>query len=120
MPRLLVRYEELLADPVGGLAKVAKFLGSAKSGDDIALAVQRSSRARMREIEEHEVTERREGFFYQARNRSGLEAGHRFVGRSVTGGDVFRLTEEQKQAALKKFAPVMKEFHYAGTSARTL
>ena len=119
IPRLLVRYEDLLADTIGGLTKVAKFLGSAKSGDDIASAVRRSSRARMREIEEREITEQREGFFYQARNRSGLDAGHRFVGRSVTGEDLFCLTEEQKQAALEKFASVMREFHYAGMSARS-
>src|SRR5262245_48104400 len=56
VPRLLVRYEELLADPVSGLTKVARFLGSRKTDDDIAQAVTRSSRPRMREIEEQEIS----------------------------------------------------------------
>ena len=117
VPRLLVRYEDLLANPVGGLTKVAKFLGSAKSSDDIALAVQRSSRACMREIEEREIAERVEGFFYQARNSSGLAAGHRFVGRSANGEDLFRLTQVQRHTALSRFASIMEEFGYTGASA---
>ncbi|HET7852810.1 MAG TPA: sulfotransferase domain-containing protein [Methyloceanibacter sp.] len=120
VPRLLVRYEDLLADPVAGLTKVAKFLGSAKSGADIALAVERSSRARMQEIEEREIDKRVEGFFYQARNSSGLVAGHRFVGRSANGEDLFRLTQDQRDAALQRFASIMKEFRYTGASAGKL
>lgn len=118
IPRLLVRYEDLLSDPGAGLTKVAKFLGSAKTADDIALAVQHSSRANMRGIEEEEIAHRNEGFFYQTRNSSGLAAGHRFVGRSASGADLFRLTQAQKEAALERFASVMKEFQYTGASAR--
>jgi hypothetical protein len=72
----------------------------------------------MREIEEHEIAERVEGFFYQARNSSGLAAGHRFVGRSANGDDLFRLTQVQRDTALSRFASIMGEFGYTGTSAR--
>jgi hypothetical protein len=71
----------------------------------------------MREIEEREIAERLEGFFYQARNSSGLAAGHRFVGRSANGEDLFRLTQVQRDKALSRFASIMEEFGYTGAGA---
>jgi Sulfotransferase domain len=112
VPCLLVRYEELLPDPVSGLARIARFLGMSKSDDDVRRAVERSSRERMRAIEEREIAERTEGLFYQARNSPGLAAGHHFVGRSVGGEPLFRLTDAQKAAARRRFAPIMQEFGY--------
>lgn len=112
VPRLMIRYEELVAEPIGGLARIAKFLGLAKSDAEIRLAVERSSRERMRTIEESEIAERKEGFFYQSRNNSGLAAGHRFVGRSIDGTPMFRLSDEQRAKARERFGPIMKEFGY--------
>jgi hypothetical protein len=112
MPRLLVRYEDLVAEPAAGLARIARFLGLSKTDGEIGRAVERSSRERMRAIEEREIAERIEGFFYQARNSSGLAAGHRFVGRSVDGSPLFRLTDEQKAKARARFSAIMKEFGY--------
>jgi hypothetical protein len=113
LPRLLVRYEELVWDPAAGLAKMARFLGLQKSDDEIARAVDQSSRTRMREIEEREIAKGIEGLFYQTRNRSGIEAGHRFVGRSASGTPLFTLSAEQRAAAERRFGPPMKELGYA-------
>jgi Sulfotransferase domain len=112
VPRLLVRYEELLADPTLGLARIAKFLGISRSEEQVRRAIERCSRERMRAIEEREIAERTEGFFYQSRNSSGLAAGHRFVGRSVDGRPLFRLTDEQRTRAKERFSPIMQEFGY--------
>jgi len=112
LPRLLVRYEDLVADPAAGLSRIAKFLGLSKSDKDIGLAVERSSRERMRAIEEREIAGRTEGFFYQSRNSSGLAAGHRFVGRSIDGTPLFRLTDGQRARAKERFGAIMKEFDY--------
>jgi Sulfotransferase domain len=48
---LLVRYEDLLRDTEGGLARIARFLGVDPNPDRIRLAVERSSADRMRKLE---------------------------------------------------------------------
>jgi hypothetical protein len=48
----LLRYEDMLADTVGELAKVAAFLGISASPEQVARAAERSSAARMRKLEE--------------------------------------------------------------------
>jgi Sulfotransferase domain len=52
---LLLRYEEMLADTVRELAKIAGFLGISADREQIALAVERSSAARMRKLEESQT-----------------------------------------------------------------
>jgi hypothetical protein len=49
---LLVRYEDLIADPGGGLARIAKFLSVDASEERISKAVERSSADKMRKLEE--------------------------------------------------------------------
>lgn len=49
---LLLRYEDMLADTAQELAKIAAFLGISASPEQIARAVERSSAARMRKLEE--------------------------------------------------------------------
>jgi hypothetical protein len=113
LPRLLVRYEDLMQDPAAGLTKIAQFLGLSKSSDQIDRAIAQSSRAHMREIEEREISGKVEGYFFQSRNKSGIDAGHRFVGRSTSGKALFALTPEQRSAAERKFASLIKEFGYS-------
>jgi len=48
---LLVRYEDMLADTVGALAKMAAFLNSQPTQERLAQAVQRSSADEMRKLE---------------------------------------------------------------------
>jgi hypothetical protein len=54
---LLLRYEDMLADTVRELAKVAAFLSVSASREHIARAVERSSAARMRKLEESQTEE---------------------------------------------------------------
>ena len=52
---LLVRYEDLLAEPVGETAKIAEFLGIQASPERLDAAVQRSSADRMRKLEKQQA-----------------------------------------------------------------
>jgi hypothetical protein len=54
---LLVRYEDLLQEPMRELGRVASFLGISAGAEALALAIQRSSANRLRELEksEHEA-----------------------------------------------------------------
>ena len=51
---LLVRYEDLLVDPFGGLARIAEFLKVVASEQQIRSAVERSSAVEMRKLEERD------------------------------------------------------------------
>jgi hypothetical protein len=112
-PRLVVKYEELKADPAAQLARICRFLDLKRTDEQIRQAVENSSRAAMRQLEEREIAEKTVGFFYQPRNATGLAAGHRFVGRSVSGDSLFKLTADQRRRAEARFLPLMREFGYA-------
>lgn len=48
---LLLRYEDMLVDPCGALARIAAFLGRPATAEQVARAVERSSAERMRKLE---------------------------------------------------------------------
>ena len=52
---LLLRYEDMMADPVTELRKIAAFLGLERSEEQLARAIERSSADRMRELEKKEA-----------------------------------------------------------------
>lgn len=71
-PRLLLRYEALLADPLGEAARLARFLGLPAEADCVARAVDACDFEALRGIEEREgFAERQKGqqrFFRQGRS----------------------------------------------------
>jgi hypothetical protein len=111
-PRLVLKYEDLKADPAAGLTRICGFLQLKRSDEQIRHAVEAAAEAAMRRLEEQEIAERTEGFFYQARNAAALAAGHRFVGRSASGRSLFSLTDDQRRRARERFLPVMRDFGY--------
>jgi hypothetical protein len=115
-PKLLVRYEELKEDPERELKRIAAFIKLKRTGEQIALAVRNATEGEMRRLEETEIAEMRHGIFYQDRNRSAIEAGHRFVGRSATGASRYRLTPEQRERATRRFAALIKQMGYQAAS----
>jgi hypothetical protein len=52
---LLVRYEDLLSEPIAGTGKIAEFLGIQASPERLEAAVQRSSADRMRKLEKQQA-----------------------------------------------------------------
>jgi hypothetical protein len=111
-PHLVVRYEHLRSNTAAELTRICNFLEIERSVDQLNNAVAAASRDAMREIEEREIASRIPGFFFQRRNQSGYEAGHRFVGRSRGGEALFTLTDEQNTRARAFFAPIMAELGY--------
>jgi hypothetical protein len=112
-PRLIVKYEDLKADPAAWLEKLCRFLQLERNDEQIRKAVDGASRDAMRRLEESEIAARTDGIFYQSRNDPGIAAGHRFVGRSASGVSLFKLTEDQRRRAEQRFLPLMREFGYA-------
>jgi hypothetical protein len=110
--RIQIRYEDLVADTAGTLRKLVDFLGIARSDAEVAMAVDSASMEAMRRIEEAEIAGRREGIFFQTRNEAAIDAGLRFVGRSADGKTRYALTPEQKDAARRRFAGLIRQLGY--------
>ena len=102
-PVLVVRYEDMLADTVGQLRRIARFLRLEEAGDESRLrcAVAFSSCARLRQGEE------REGF---SERRFGSS---RFFFRSGRAGDWRRhLSAAQARSVVRAHAGTMAAFGY--------
>jgi hypothetical protein len=111
-PVLALRYEDLLADGVGGAQKLCTFLGLSRTVQEIAQAVEGASFRRMREIEERDIRTESVGIFYKPYLKSAIGSGRRFM-RSGTAGEAARvLTPEQRQRVAAVFGPLMRELGY--------
>jgi hypothetical protein len=111
-PVLALRYEDLLADGMGGAQKLCTFLGVSRTPQEIAQAVEGASFRRMREIEETDIRTGNVGIFYKPYLKSAIGSGRRFM-RSGTAGEAVRvLTPEQRQRVATVFGPLMRELGY--------
>jgi len=108
-PKLLVRYEDLVAKPDQQLSAIARFLGLKRSDSEIVTACENSSVDMMRQLETREVEMRADGIFYQSVNAAAYEAGQRLI---VGGERKFDLTLEQQKRATERFGPLMKRLGY--------
>jgi aryl sulfotransferase len=111
-PVLALRYEDLLADGLGGAQKLCTFLGLSRTAHEIEQAVAGASFRRMQEIEEADIRTQSVGIFYKPYLQSAIGDGRRFM-RSGTAGEAARvLTPEQRQRVVTVFGPLTRELGY--------
>ena len=84
-PHVVVRYEDLRSDPVAQLGRVAFFLGLNPDREALESATSACSIKAMRQLQEREIRNRRQGRFYHPRHRVAYEAGLRFVNEGHVG-----------------------------------
>ena len=101
----VVRYEDLRADPAGGLAAMLDFLGISRSHEEIERAVENNTLQRMREKEDAARSSRA--------NFQDLQDGYRFVNTGAVGGWQAELREEQVRALEARAAPILARLGYA-------
>jgi hypothetical protein len=113
-PVLAVKYEDMLADPRRMCEIFAKLVKPGISAAEIDAAVLNSSFARMKEIEETDIRERRIGIFYKPYLQASIDSGRRFM-RSGAAGDGSRLlTAGQRERLRVVFRPLLAELGYSG------
>ncbi|MBS1157635.1 MAG: Sulfotransferase [Proteobacteria bacterium] len=100
LPRLTIRYEDMLASPEKTFAEVAAFCGLAATALDVALAVEAS---RFERLQEMEAT---------SRFRESPRRGGRFFRRGVAGGWKDVLTMEQASRIVERHGSMMQRFGY--------
>lgn len=112
-PVLALRYEDLLADGLGGAQKLCTFLGLSRTPQEIEQAVAGASFRRMREIEEADIRTQSVGIFYKPYLESAIGSGRRFM-RSGAAGEAARvLTPEQRRRVGAVFGSLMRELGYS-------
>lgn len=101
--RLLVRYEDLLADPVRGFARMIRFLGAADQvidNDRLHRAIKFST------FDALAAQEEKSGY------RAGGPAGEKFFRTGKSGGWRAQLTTQQAEAIWSSHGEIMQKFGY--------
>ena len=101
---LLLRYEEMLAEPARELGKVSKFLGLDATPQSLATAVERSSADTMRTMEKSQS----EGWVVTKGKRQDIP----FVGKAKQGGWRSSLPEAAVEMLESAWGPLMKALGY--------
>lgn len=102
---LLLKYEDMKADPIRELAKVGDFLGIPYGSESLTRAVEMSSAERMRELEKRD-----ENLWIGTRTK---RKDVRFVRTATTGGWRTILSADQVSRIEMAWGPVMKALGYA-------
>jgi hypothetical protein len=112
-PRLVLRYEQLKADPAAVMDEINKTLNLGRDEAAIAAAIEASSVERLRIMEDREVERRQPGIFFTAQVGERFDDAVRFIGQQAESDATYRLTDAERDRALERFAPAMRRFDYA-------
>ena len=112
IPILLVRYEDLLANPEKELRRICASIDLEVNAERLRHAIERSSWDSMKRLEEHEIRERTDGIFFNQVVRGGVEKGFRFLYRGTRRTALKVLTDEQMERGVATFSPIMQRLHY--------
>lgn len=107
-----LRYEDLLADPVGQLARIAGCFGLEPRPEELAAAVRAASVERLRRLEgrERAGSDDRADFLADLARRHG--PGFTFFPEARSGTFRERLTDEEIALVEQAFAPLMRQLGY--------
>lgn len=111
-PFVFVRYEDLLADTEREVRRILKFLNLELDTDVIRRAIQLSSFENMKKIEEHEIREKKQGFYRNHRTGNGHEKGVRFMNQGKLGKGIEFLTDKYRQPFMDRFGELMQRLGY--------
>ena len=107
-PNLVLKYEDMLADPVSQLGKISNFLKLRSSQAELQSAVNNSSFRRMKEIEEKELARKIRGFYLSENSEKSIAEGNRFMFRGKAGEGEKELTRSQRERFLEQFGPTIE------------
>jgi hypothetical protein len=108
LPLLVVRYEQLKAQPFDQLRRILRFLGRETSDQRVQDAVEAGRPENMRKLETEEIKNRVSGVFYRPSLAQGYSRGYRFVGRMHGGSSEKILSPAGRQYARQVFGPVLE------------
>lgn len=111
-PHVFVRYEDMIANPVTEIKRVAQFLNKETSNDEIANIANKSSFKAMKKMEEKEIRDQRQGFFFHQELKNAHNAGGRFMRQGKSGQGKLQLDAQLLQQFFDVFEETMQLMGY--------
>jgi hypothetical protein len=111
LPHVLLRYEDLKADPAAALARVVRLLGAEPDPDRLAAAVAGSTFERMRDLEGRERDEGRESPVFAIHEQSRA-TGRTFMREGASGQSLAHLGEGVEAAFETRFGELSRFLGY--------
>lgn len=109
---VLVRYEDLLANPSAAARELASLVRPAATAEEIEQAIAGASFQRMREIEEADIRAQKVGIFYKPYLQGVIDSGVRFMRGGRAGDAQAMLSAAQRARFADAFGPVMQALEY--------
>jgi Sulfotransferase domain len=113
VPVLVIRYTALVDRPEEELDRIFSFLGFQPEAALIRAAIDNSSMKAMREREEDEFRQKKEGVFYRPFLENTMQNGARFINKGYRSS-FEQLSFSQQVAAQRQFGTIVRD--YLGTS----
>jgi len=98
-PNLVLKYEDMLADPVSQLGKIGNFLKLRSSQAELQSAVNNSSFRRMKEIEEKELARKIRGFYLSENSEKSIAEAIASCSAGKAGEGEKELTRSQRRGS---------------------
>lgn len=111
-PVMLIKYEDLVAEPFATCTRVLDWLQVARSADHIRQAIEQSSIGNLRKMESVETEKEIPGIFFTLEQKSEIKTGRRFLADGKSDNYRNYLTESEIRKGLATFGPIMKELNY--------
>jgi len=112
LPNLLLRYEDLMDDPLPQVKRLCQFLNIQKTDPEILCAVENSSFEHMKSIEEKELKGKLPGFFLDESNNHSLSKDRRFMVSGKSGEGKYQLNQLQMEQFMEVFGQIMQRLDY--------
>ena len=112
IPIILVKYEDLCANPFASCKRILNWLKIERKDDHIHQAIEQSSIDSLKIMESFEIKNETPGIFFTLEQKSAIKAGRLFLADGKSNSHRHYLTESEIQKGLATFGPLMKELGY--------
>lgn len=111
-PFVVVRYEDMIADPVTEISRVAAFFRKQLDKDEITNIARKTSFKAMKKMEDKEIRDERHGFFYHQELKNAHNSGSRFMRKGRTGEGKQHIDSDLLQQFFDTFEESMEMMGY--------
>ena len=111
-PSVIIRYEDMLDNPEQEITKIIDFFRLSRSKKEINNLIKKTSFKAMRRLEDEEIRNKKEGFFYHETLANAHKSGNRFMRKGKMGEGRILLKGEQLSRFIETFGGTMALLGY--------
>ena len=111
-PHVFVRYEDMIADPVAEIKRVAQFLNKKVGHSEILNIANKTSFKSMKKMEDKEIRDQKQGFFFHQALNNAHNAGGRFMRQGKAGQGKLHLDAQLIEEFFDTFEETMMLMGY--------